>query len=360
MAEDEREAALAELPPSAKLVHKVLEYQGRLSQKRIVDETRLAPRTARYAISQLEEADLVVSRPATHDARQTCYSLTEPADGPRFVRDALISPETLRERLSTFASEDSSARLVHVAVDDARTDLIPGAAVLDIERTALDPSEQRLPDGGELGGLLGELGVTPETDLVLYDDGVGYYAAYVYWLLTYYGHRRGRLLDGGLAHWRERGFRTVDEPASVPTVEYGVSGRFDHVRAHRDEAVKALTRDTVLLDVRDVDEFRGERDQDGELAASARVGGHIPGARNVPLDRLFEGDRFAPRRSLEETFADAGVTRDREIIVYCGVGARSALVWFVLSELLGYPEVKNYDGSWTEWSNLVDVPVETE
>ncbi len=360
MAEEWIEEALVDLPPSANLVYKVLEYNGRLSQKRLVEETRLSSRTLHYAIRQLEDAGLIESHPARYDARQTCYTLVSDSGCSTYSRDALVNPEWVRERVSSFQQDDPSARLVYIEADDSGGAFIPGSIVLDLESDLPDPNRQRLPERTELEELLGGHGVTEDTSLILYDDGEGHHAAYVYWLLAYYGHRDQRLLDGGLEYWIANGHPTADVPGSFPSVEYTTSGPFDHVRAYRDDVVHAITQDTVLLDVRKASEYHGELDDGSDLAASTPIQGHIPGATNIPLDRLFDGHRFASRSVVEDVLTAADVTSNRKIIVYCGVGARSALAWFVLSELLGYPDVMNYDGSWTEWGSLVDVPVETE
>ncbi|MFA9418251.1 rhodanese-like domain-containing protein [Natrinema sp. HArc-T2] len=360
MAEDWIEDELSDLPPSANLVYKVLEYNGRLSQKQLVDETRLSSRTLHYAIGQLENAGLVESHPAHYDARQTCYTLVRDSGCSTYSRDALVDPDWVDEQRSSFQQDDPSARLVYVGSDDAAGAVIPGSVVLNVESDLLDPNRQRLPDRTDLEELLGSRGATADTSLVLYDDGEGYHAAYVYWLLAYYGHRNQRLLDGGLEHWVASGYPTTHVPGSFPSVEYTASGLFNHVRAYRDDVVRAIGQDTVLLDVRQASEYRGQADDGSELSASTPIQGHIPGAINIPLDRLFDGNRFASRSAVEDVLAAADITGGRKIIVYCGVGARSALAWVVLSELLGYPEVMNYDGSWTEWGSLVDVPVETE
>lgn len=361
MAEDWIEAALSDLPPSAKLVYKVLEYRGRLPQKQLLEETRLSKRTLHYAIGQLEDAGLVESRSALFDARQTCYTLVDDSGRSTYARDALVDPDWVAERLSSFQQDESSARLVYVSSDGPPEAVIPGSVALDLASDLLDPNRQRLPDRADIERVLGERGVAEDTDLILYDDGRGHYAAYVYWILAYYGHRNQRLLDGGLDYWLASGHPTTGDLESFRPVEYTARGTFDHVRAYRDDVVRAIARDTVLVDVRDASEYRGESGTGTDLSASTHVQGHVPGARNIPLTRLLDDDRrFAPRRDIEDRFAAEGVTRDSTIIVYCGVGARSALAWFVLSELLGYPEVMNYDGSWTEWGSLVDVPVETE
>jgi len=360
MAEEWIEEALADLPPSANLVYKVLEYNGHLSQKHLIEETRLSSRTLHYAISQLEDAGLVTSQPARYDARQTCYTLVRDSGNSTYSRDALVNPDWVRKHLSSFQQDDTSTRLVYVETDDAAGAFIPGSIVLDLESDLLDPNRQRLPDRMELEELLGSRGMTEDTTLILYDDVEGRHAAYVYWILAYYGHRNQRLLDGGLEYWIANGYPTTDVPWSVPAIEYTASGPFDHLRAYRDDVVRAIAQDTVLLDVRTESEYCGEADDGSDLSASTPNQGHIPGAINIPLDRLFDGHRFASRSAVEDVLAAAGVTSGRKIIVYCGVGARSALAWVVLSELLGYPEVMNYDGSWTEWGSLVDVPVETE
>ncbi|MEF8914618.1 rhodanese-like domain-containing protein [Natronomonas sp.] len=359
--EDRIEETLAELPPSSKLVYKVLEYNGRLPQKELADETRLSPRTLRYALSQLEDVGLVESRPALYDARETCYTRVGDPAGSEYASDALVEADWVHERLPSFKSDDPSARLLYIATDGVAEELVPGSVVVESTADILDPNRQQFPTRTEFENALGTHGVTPETDLVLYDDGVGYYAAYAYWMLAYFGHGAMRLLNGGLEHWLDEGFSTTDSPEPFPTREYTIRGVFSRVRAHRDEVARALSSDTVLLDVRSQSEHRGEATEEDDLSAVAQSRGHIPGATNIPWGAVYGDDhRFAARSDLEERFADADVTKDREIIVYCGVGGRSALVWFVLSELLGYPEVLNYDGSWTEWGNLVDVPIETE
>lgn len=361
MSEKGTEEQLSELPPSAKLVYKVLEYNGRLSQKRLVEETRLSSRTLRYALSELEDADLVASRSALHDARQTCYTIDRDRAGSTYARNALVDPEWVHDRLSTFEDDDSDQTLLYVGMDGTADTLIPGSVVLESESNLLDPNRQRIPDRRELEELLGGHGITEDTQLVVYDGGTGLYAAYMYWILAYYGHRDQRLLDGSLDYWLGEGYPTTDDPVSSSPIEYTARGEFDYVRAHRDDVVRALSHDTILLDVRTPSEHHGESARGSDLTAATYNKGHIPGAINIPWDEVLDDDgRFAPREDLEALFVENDITSEWKVIVYCGVGARSALVWFTLSELLGYPEVLNYDGSWTEWGNLVDAPVETE
>ena len=353
------EERLADLPPSAKFVYTVLQYNGRMTQQELIEETLLSPRTTRYAITKLEDAELINSRTALQDARQTCYSLASGLGSRtgRYANDVLVDREWVEERREAFRADDSRLRLVQVGDAERR---LPGSTRLD--PLNLHHVDQRgIPDRGRLESVLGEAGIGTDTRLVLYSANANREAAHAYWTLTYYGHGDCYLLDGGLEAWLEGGYPTVsdDEEPSFSPREYEVTRTIEQVRAYRDDVVHALTQDTAILDVRTPPERRGDVDDEGWTAA--QPSGYIPGSVNVPWRDVLQDDgRFKRRGELEMLFEERGIDADTPVIVYCSIGERSALVWFALRELLGYTAVRNYDGSWIEWGNLVDAPVEHE
>lgn len=354
---------LADLPPSSKLIFKTLESHGRATQKTLIEETMLSARTTRYGIEKLEEVGLVESMPALHDARQTCYELTA-GDELEYANDVLVEADWVHDRLDSFRSDDPSFRLVEVDTTGSyEATHIPGATHLDWRADLTGENNRGTPQKGEFAELMGEHGITEDSTVVLYGDQSNWFAAYAYWLFKYFGHEDVSLLNGGRNYWLERGYPTTTDVPSFTDCDYGARGPFERVRAHRNDVEAALMSDTKLLDVRSTAEFVGERRSppDAEDAPSTMVGGHIPGSIHIPWSEVVGDDgRFKSQSELRRLFEAEGILSDDDVIVYCHLGERSAVVWFVLSDLLGYDDVRNYDGSWAEWANLVDAPVETE
>jgi thiosulfate/3-mercaptopyruvate sulfurtransferase len=214
-----------------------------------------------------------------------------------------------------------------------------------------------------LEALLRSAGVGPDTTVVLYGGNNNWFAAYAYWILKHRGFDRVQLLDGGRKKWELESRPLTAEVPSYPTTDVRVAGAVnDSIRAYRDQVLAAAGSGTAFVDVRSPEEFRGEKLAPDHLPQEqSQVPGHIPGAANVPWAKAANDDgTFRSADELRELYEGAGISADREIIAYCRIGERSSHTWFALTELLGYPKVKNYDGSWTEYGSLVGVPVETQ
>jgi thiosulfate/3-mercaptopyruvate sulfurtransferase len=238
---------------------------------------------------------------------------------------------------------------------------IPGAVKLHWRDDLQDPVERDLIEKSDFEQLMGRLGIAPSTTVVLYGDRNNWFAAYAYWYLKIYGHEDVRILDGGRQKWLDEGRELATDVPTPEPVAYEASERDESIRAFRDEVRDAIERaGDALVDVRSPQEFTGELisppgyEQEGAMRA-----GHIPRAESIPwAQAVLDDGTFKPADELKELYGAKGVTDDKDVIAYCRIGERSAHTWFVLRELLGYPSVKNYDGSWTEWGNLVDVPIE--
>ena len=237
---------------------------------------------------------------------------------------------------------------------------VPGALKLDWHTDLNDPLTRDYVDGERFAQVMGERGIDRGTTVVIYGDKSNWWAAYALWVMTLFGHEDVRLLDGGRAAWIAEGRELTTDVPQVEPVDYPVVERDDsQVRAFREDVLAHLGG--PLVDVRSPGEYSGELlhmpdyPQEGAMR-----GGHIPGARSVPWARAANEDgTFKAREELEAIYlAEQGLDPAEETVAYCRIGERSSHTWFVLTHLLGFEKVRNYDGSWTEWGNAVGVPVE--
>ena len=263
-------------------------------------------------------------------------------------------------------AEHGADGVVVVAEVDENPDLyeeghIPGAVVLHWRDDLQDPVRRDLVERADFERLLGERGIGNDTTVVLYGDKNNWFAAYAYWYLKIYGHADVRILDGGRQKWIDEGRELTTAAPAVQPATYTAQERDESIRVYRDDVLAGLGRDgRTLVDVRSPQEYAGELlAPPGYEQEGASRGGHIPTAQSVPWAQAVRDDgTFKPAGELRELYGGKGVTPDKEVLAYCRIGERSAHTWFVLRELLGYENVRNYDGSWTEWGNLVDVPIE--
>src|SRR5687768_1081034 len=238
---------------------------------------------------------------------------------------------------------------------------IPGAVKLHWRDDLQDPVERDIVDRETFERVLGERGIDNGATVVLYGDKNNWFAAYAYWYLKTYGHGDARILDGGRQKWIDEGRELTTDTPSPERTDYSAEERDESIRAYRDEVRKWIEEaNRALVDVRSPGEFSGDLiAPPGYEQEGAQRGGHIPGAASIPWASAVRDDgTFKSPDELRELYGGKGITPDKEVTAYCRIGERSAHTWFVLRELLGYERVRNYDGSWTEWGNLVDVPIE--
>ncbi len=254
--------------------------------------------------------------------------------------------------------------LAEVDVDTAAYDRghIEGAVGWNWQTDLQDTVTRQLLSKRQIEILLGNAGVTRRTTIVLYGDNNNWFAAWAFWLLRVYGHQRLKLMNGGRARWLAEGRPLSTSTPRYPGRRYRSKDPDPSIRAMRDyvsDIVSSPTR-VQLVDVRSPDEFTGNLMAPENLPQEgAQRAGHIPGARNIPWSSaVAEDGTFKPADELRAIYGGAGVDGDGEVITYCRIGERSAHTWFVLSQLLGIPKVRNYDGSWTEWGSLIGVPIE--
>jgi thiosulfate/3-mercaptopyruvate sulfurtransferase len=271
--------------------------------------------------------------------------------------EVLVSTEWVAQNRNS-----PTLRLVEVDVDTTAYNQghIPGAVGWNWQTQLQDNIRRDLIDKAALEKLLGESGISNDTTIILYGDNNNWFAAYAFWQLKYYGHKDVRLLNGGRKKWLEEKRPLTTEPAKVARATYRVSGTDESIRARKEEVFAVLEgkRRGQLVDVRSVDEFTGKIVAPPGLSETAQRAGHIPGAANIPWAQAANEDgTFKSFDALASLYQSKGITGADEIIAYCRIGERSSHTWFVLKYLLGYENVLNYDGSWTEWGNLVGAPI---
>jgi thiosulfate/3-mercaptopyruvate sulfurtransferase len=275
-----------------------------------------------------------------------------------YAKPVLVTTDWLAEHLG----DDG----IVVAEVDENPDLydeghIPSAVKLHWREDLQDPIERDVVDRETFERLLGERGIGNDTAIILYGDKNNWFAAYAYWYLKVYGHSDVRILDGGRQKWIDEGREFSADVPSPEAKSYRAQERDESIRAYRDQVHGWLGESTqALVDVRSPGEFAGDLiAPPGYEQEGAQRGGHIPTAASIPWASAVRDDgTFKSADELKELYGGKGITPDKEVTAYCRIGERSAHTWFVLRELLGYERVRNYDGSWTEWGNLVDVPIE--
>jgi thiosulfate/3-mercaptopyruvate sulfurtransferase len=275
------------------------------------------------------------------------------------MADVLVTTEWLAEHLA----DDNLV----VAEVDENPDLyedghIAGAVKLHWRDDLQDPIERDIIEKAEFERLLGSRGIGNDTSIILYGDKNNWFAAYAYWYLKIYGHEDVRILDGGRQKWIDEGRELTTETVEPVSASYTAKDADESIRVRRDNVLQGLENggNRALVDVRSPQEYSGElMAPPGYEQEGASRTGHIPTAQSIPWAQAVRDDgTFKSTDELRELYGAKGVTPEKEVLAYCRIGERSAHTWFVLRELLGYPDVKNYDGSWTEWGNLVDVPIE--
>ena len=238
---------------------------------------------------------------------------------------------------------------------------IPGSGLIDWRKDINDPVTRDIVSKKDLESLFGRLGITNKHRIVLYGDFNNWFAAFAFWVFKYYGIDNVVLLNGGRKKWIEQDLPVTKDVPTFATARFTAKEPDETIRVYLNYVREAFKqKDKVLVDVRSPKEFTGEILAPPEYPTEhAQRGGHIPGAKNIPWAQAVQEDgTFKSPEDLKKLYQDKAVTPDKEVIAYCRIGERSSHTWFVLKYLLGNPNVRNYDGSWTEWGNLVRTPIE--
>ena len=271
--------------------------------------------------------------------------------------DTLVSTDWVTEH-----KNDPNVAIVEVDVDTEAYDQghIPGAIGWNWQTQLCDTVQRDIISQADLEKLLGNGGIGNDTTIILYGDNNNWFAAWAFWQLKVYGHKDVRIMNGGRKKWLAENRELTTDAPSPSTTTYSCSEADNSIRALRGQVEDAMGADNAaMVDVRSPDEFSGKILSPPGLPETCQRGGHIPGAVNIPWTMACNEDgTFKPVDELNKIYEDKGVTADKDIIAYCRIGERSSHSWFVLKYLMGYPNVSNYDGSWTEWGNLVGAPVQ--
>ncbi len=274
--------------------------------------------------------------------------------------DVLVSTEWVAEHLN-----DANVRVIESNEDPLlyASGHIAGSVQVDWTHDLNDALRRDYLNKQGFESLMSRIGVTPETTVVFYGDKNNWWATYAFWVFQLFGHKNAKVMDGGRAKWEREGRALTREVPNYEATTYTAPDRDDKaIRAFREEVLQHSNAAKPMIDVRSAAEYSGEKlhmpDYPNE---GALRGGHIPGAKNVPWSKAVNTDNgtFRPADELRVLYEqEQGLSPDKDVITYCRIGERSSHTWFVLTYLLGYPSVRNYDGSWTEWGNLVGVPIE--
>jgi thiosulfate/3-mercaptopyruvate sulfurtransferase len=274
--------------------------------------------------------------------------------------EVLVSTQWVADHLS-----DPKTRLVEVDVDTSGYDQghITGAVGWNWQTQLQDNIRRDLITKQALELLLGQSGISNDTTIILYGDNNNWFAAYALWQLKYYGHKDVRLMNGGRKKWLEEKRPLTTDAATIAPATYRATGPDESLRARKENIFAVIEKAGrgQLVDVRSVDEFTGKIIAPPGMNETAQRAGHIPTAANIPWAQAANEDgTFKSADQLKQLYEGKGVNGSGEVIAYCRIGERSSHTWFVLKYLLGYNNVKNYDGSWTEWGNLIGAPIEKE
>ena len=271
--------------------------------------------------------------------------------------DVLVTTQWVADNLN-----NPRVKLVEVDVDTTAYDEghIAGAVGFNWTSQLQDQVRRDIISQQDLEQLLGAAGISNDDTVILYGDNNNWFAAYAFWVLEMYGNKNAKLMDGGRKKWAEENRPMTKDVPTPAKATYKAAAPDKGLRARRDDVLQALGNSkNALVDVRSPAEYNGEIMAPPGLPETAQRMGHIPGAANVPWAQAVREDgTFRSKEELEQLYGTKGVSKDKDVIAYCRIGERSSHTWFALKHLLEFPNVKNYDGSWTEYGSLIDVPIE--